>query len=403
MAATRRARKVPRRRRHAARLPWLAAGLGSLLARQARGQSSLDSRFLFYKESSGRTQVINPVLLLQDDFGEKYGLLGLTLGYDAISGASPTGAYPTSDVTTSASGRLVAAGNFPQAQYTDSRKSATFSYSRKFGAHLPTIDLSYARENDYTARGVEISDAWTVLHGLGTLHAGFSLSRDIVAPVTNHLQLPKSTNGFSLGFTRILGERDLIDVSASVMQLSGYLDDPYKVVPIGPVGTATTVAEHRPDTRSRRALVVKYGHHYPWEGAVKVTYRYYNDSWSVQAHTLEVEYDQHLFSDWIVAPQFRFYTQTGASFYASRLDASRTFLSADYRLSPLSNVLGGLIVTRKINDAISANVGATIQSQTGRDRVTPVLTTPIGAGRIGSVSAADMNVVTFSVGFTRLF
>ncbi len=404
VAATRREpRARSRRRRLLRKFPWLAAGVGSLVARDARGQASLDSRFLFYKESGGRTQVVNPVLLLQDDFGEKYGKVGLTLGYDAISGASPTGAYPTSDVTTSASGRLIAAGNFPQAQYTDSRKSVSATYGRKFGSHLPTIDLSYAKENDYTARGVEVSDSWTVLHGLGTLHAGFSLARDIVAPVTNRLQLPKSENGFSLGFTRILGERDLIDVSASWMQLSGYLDDPYKVVPIGPAGTTNTVAEHRPDTRSRRALVVKYGHHYPWEGAVKVTYRYYNDSWSIQAHTLEIEYDQHLFSDWIVAPRFRFYTQNGASFYASRLDTPRTYLSADYRLSPMSSVLGGLTISRRINDAISVNLGATVQSQIGRDRVTPVLTSPIGVGQIGTVSAADMNVTTFTLGFTRLF
>jgi len=125
VAATNRPPRWARRpvRRFVRELPWLAAGLGALAARDARGQSTVDTRFLFYKESGGRTEVLNPVILLNQDFGESNGHLGLLLGYDAISGASPTGAYPTSDVTTSASGHLVNAGSIPQTNYTDARKS----------------------------------------------------------------------------------------------------------------------------------------------------------------------------------------------------------------------------------------------------------------------------------------
>jgi len=84
-------------------------------------------QFLFYKESGGRTQVIDPVVLVRQDLGESYGHLGILLGYDAISGASPTGAYPSADVTTSASGHVTSAGKFPQSPYKDARKSASLS------------------------------------------------------------------------------------------------------------------------------------------------------------------------------------------------------------------------------------------------------------------------------------
>lgn len=413
MAATdRAAQRARRRKRRLFRdLPWIAAGLGSLAAHDARGQSSVDAKFLFYKESGGRTQVFDPVILARQDLGESYGYLGLLLGYDSISGASPTGAYPTADVTTSASGRVTSAGNFPEVQYKDARKSAALSWDRKFGAHLPSIDISYAKENDYVARGVGVSDSWTLFHGLGTLHAGVSFARDLVEPVKNpttnptgaSLQFSKSENGYSLGWTWILGERDLVDVSASLMRLSGYLNDPYKVVSIGPVGTTNTLPEQRPNSRSRRALVVKYGHHYLWDGAIRVTYRYYNDSWSVQAHTLEVVYDQRLDADWMVSPQVRLYTQTGASFYGSRLPAPQTFMSADYRLSPLDSILGGLTLTYRINESLSGNVGATLQSQLGRDRVVPISTTPGGPRATSTVSSADLNVTTITFGLTKLF
>jgi hypothetical protein len=383
-------------------LPWLAAGLGALFSREARAQSTVDMRFLFYKESGGRTQVLNPMVLYQPNLGENVGQVSLLVGYDAISGASPSGAYPTSDVTTSASGKTSTNGNIPQVQYNDTRKSLSLSYGRKFGANLPSVDVSYAKENDYTARTIGLSDAWTLAEGRGTLHLGVSFSRDIVAPVTNTLQLAKNTNGYSLGWTWILGERDLFDVSGSLMKLSGYLDDPYKVVPVGQIGTTVTAPDHRPDTRARWAVVAKYGHYYLWDGALKLTYRYYWDDWSVRAHTLEALYDQHVGSEWIVSPQIRLYTQSAASFYGSLFSRPQTFLSSDYRLSPFYSVLGGLTVSRKITDDLLVSLGATVQAQVGRDQVVPLAVSPGGA-RGAATSAADLTVTTVTAGFRYQF
>lgn len=414
MAATDRpGRKAPRRRT-LRQLPWLAAGFGSLIAHDAHGQSYVDTRFLFYKESGGRTQVMNPVVFWNQDLGHS-SQLSLTLGYDAISGASPTGGYPSVDTTTSASGTVTTSGNFPQSSYTDSRKSASLSFSRKFGANLPSVDVSYAKENDYTARAIGFSDAWTMLQGRGTLHFGASFSRDIVSPVANpvtnptgaDLRFPKSTNGFSLGWSWVLGERDLADVSVSVLQLSGYLNDPYKIVPIGLDGSKGTLPDTRPDTRSRRAIVGKYSHYFLWGGSVQVLYRYYFDDWSISANTLDVTYNQRFGTDWIVSPAVRLYTQTGAYLYGNQFLVPQPYMSADYRLSPLDSILGGLTVTRRLYDSISVNAGATYQSQRGRDRIILVSVSPEGEGEGGggvtSVSAADLNVLTITLGLTWTF
>ena len=359
----------------------------------------MDTQFLFYKESGGRTEVLNPMMQVHQDLGET-GQLDLLLAYDAISGASPTGGYPTSEVTTSASGHLVSIGSFPQVEYRDTRRSVSLAYGRRFGSQLPTIDLSYSKENDYTARSFGISDAWTMAQGRGTLHFAVSFDRDTVAPVTNHLRFPKSTNGYSLGYTWILGERDLVDVSASWMQLSGYLNDPYKVVPIGDPAANTTLPDHRPNRRARRALVVKYGHHFLWNGAVRVFYRFYDDDWSVGAHALEVTYDQGIGDDWIVSPQVRLYTQTGASFYGSLFSSPRTYMSADYRLSPLDSAQGGLTVSRRIGDALNVHIGATLQSQKGRDRILSLSTSQEEGAGPARVSPADLTVWTVTAGFT---
>jgi hypothetical protein len=400
VVATERRLRRARRRRLIRRLPWLAASLGAIAAREATGQSFIDTRVLYYKESGDRTEVLNPNLLVHQDLGPTWGALDLHLAYDAISGASPTGGYPTLDVTTTASGKTSAGGSVPVAKYHDARKAGTLSYSNKFGAHLPSIDVSYSKENDYTARSVGLSDAWTMAQGRGTLHYGFSIARDIVAPVTNNLRLPKSTNGYALGWTWIVGERDLVDVSGTLLGLSGYLDDPYKIVPIGPTATGSS-PDHRPDTRSRRALLAKYGHYYPWDGALKFTYRYYWDDWAVKGHTLDLVYDQKLDpnSDWIVSPEIRYYTQSAASFYGSRFVTPQPYMSADYRLSPMDSILGGLGVSHKLENGSSVNAGVTFQSQTGRDRLTP-LATSSSATRVTSTSPADLTVVTVTLGYT---
>lgn len=413
MAATERAlrralrrekRRAQRRARKASRRPslsLLAAGAGALAAHGAQAQSQIDARLLYYKESGGRTQVINPLVNVHEDLGDAWGTLDLLLAYDSISGASPTGGYPSVDVTTSASGHTIAGGSIPQASYNDRRKSVGLAWGRKIGSNLPSIDVSYAKENDYTARSVGFSDAWTFAGGRGTLHGGVNFSSDIVAPVTNNLQLPKKQQGFALGGTWILGERDLLDVSASLMKQSGYLDDPYKIVPVGTPGNFVEIPEHRPDTRQRRAIVGKYGHYFLWGGALKATYRYYWDDWSLKAHTLELQYDHRLNEDWLVSPTVRLYTQSAASFWSNTLAAKQEFMSADYRLAAFSSILGGITVTHKMSPSLDVNLGFTVQSQVGKDSITvskaATRTTPAGSA---TISAADLDVTTISVGFT---
>ena len=410
-----------RERRKRRKLPWVAAGVGALAAGSAQAQSNLDFRYLYYQESDGRTKVLNPWLNLRQDFGLKGGALSLLLGYDTISGASPTGGYPSGDATTSASGAVSATTSVPMQTYHDVRKSGTLGYARKFGAHLPAIDLSYSKENDYLARSAGLADAWTLAHGRGTLHFGISLSRDVVTPVTTRVDLDKKSRAFALGFSWIVGERDLLDVSASLTQLSGYLTDPYKIVPVGPIGpngwpiVTSTPAEQRPDARSRRAILFKYGHYYDTaNGALKTTFRYYWDDWAINAYTLDLVYDQHVGSNWIVTPELRFYRQGAASFFAYSFASPQSFMSSDYRLSAFDNILGGLTVSYRFPHDLTVSLGATYQSQRGRDRVAPIIAAPQtpllapsddgegggGSGSPGLVSSADMTTITWTFGLS---
>lgn len=414
MAATE--RWLRRRQRRTPLTTTVAAGLLACSARSAQAQSTVDLRYLYYKESAGRTTVQDPTFLWHQDLGPEYGQIDLLLAYDAISGASPSGGYPTLDTTTSASGNTTSSGHFPQTDYRDTRSSAALAYARRWGSHLPTVDVSYSRENDYRSRSLGLADAWTLAHGRGTFHFGLSLARDLVVPVTNHLRLNKSTTSLAAGFTWIVGPRDLFDVSTSLMNSSGYLDDPYKIVPIGAHGADGTAPERRPDSRSRHTLVVKYAHHFRGESGLKLSYRYYWDDWSIGSHTLDLEYGLRIGRRWTLTPRARLYTQSAASFYGSSFPTLPTYRSADYRLSAFNSWLGGLTVDYRLSDRLSLNLGATYQTQTGKDRIAPIVAAQPasfalldedeeggGGSRSVSASAADLKVTTVTVGFQWRF
>lgn|GEM_PF-420420 len=423
MAATERKRRRCRRSRRSARNARLiAAGIGTLAGGAARAaDNSIDFRFLHYGESDGRTQVENPELYYQHGFGEK-GQIGLLLSYDSISGASPTGAAPTADTVTTASGGT-SFGAIPTAEYTDKRQALSLSYDRRFGKHLPSVTLSYSHESDYLSRGVSLVDSWDMNGGRSTFHFGAGGTSDRIDPANTNDHFTKSSLSLAAGWTQVLGPRDLLDLSVSLDTLSGYLTDPYKVVPIAdPTGTVN-VPEIRPESRSRKAFLFKYGHYFLSRTALKTTYRYYWDDWSLKAHTLEVSVDQRIGRKWIVTPQLRYYTQGSASFFAYRYTSPQAAMSSDYRLSSFWSWLAGVGLTVEMSDTVSFNLAGTYTDQTGIDRIDSAIATPAtpaplrlrraafedgeddggGGGGSGSVSPADLKIFTLTAGFTIRF
>jgi len=393
-------------RRRPGTLGLMTAGLSTLFGSAARADSSLDFRTLFYGENDNRTQVVNPEIYYQNNWGEK-GTLGLLLSYDSISGASPTGSVPTLDATASAS----SSGTIPKAEYTDTRKAVGVNFGRKLGAHLPSVNLSYSKENDYLSRGVSLVDSWEMFGKRSTLHFGFGRTWDDINPMNMTESFTKDSRSYSLGWTQVLGPRDLLDFSLGLDQLSGYLTDPYKVVTVAGVDQP----EIRPDARSRKTFVLKYGHYFMSKTAFKPSFRYYWDDWGVKATTLGFDLDHRLGSSLIVSPHLRLYQQSAASFFAFEFPNAQPAMTSDYRLSSFWSWEAGLGCSVALNEKVSLNLAAAYQSQTGLDRYTPPQ--PIvplslmtrqeddggGEGGPTSLSAADMSVFTATVGFSFKF
>ena len=76
----------------------------------------------------------------------------------------------------------------------------------------------------------------------------------------------------------------------------------------------------------------------PYRAAVEAEYRFFTDTWDIEAHTAALSY-VHPWGRWTFLGKYRFHTQTGAHFFADVFPRSEAtnFRERDKELSPLTS------------------------------------------------------------------
>jgi hypothetical protein len=322
----------------------------------------LDATGLIYSERQ-RTSVVEPVGRITRFFQDGQ-TLSAQLAIDAITGASPTGAMPSSQVqtVTSASGTTSTHGadQVPTHKFSDLRGAADLEWGRPVGSLFnATTGLHFSREKDYQSVGVNETFSLDVLHRLATVTVGGGVDRDQVFPVggtpvplaegtltlRGARNLKRATTGL-VGLSRVLSRRWLAGINFTRTRESGYLTEPYKVISLMDPTTANLLGqltESRPSSRDRRAVLASSVYHLT-ENILYFEYRYYWDDWGLRSHTADASYRVELPGGRHVLPHVRLYTQTAAEFYRPALDPNvplPAYASADYRLGPINGVTFG--------------------------------------------------------------
>ena len=171
----------------------------------------------------------------------------------------------------------------------------------------------------------------------------------------------------------------------TVSTVFGYLADPYKGVHFdgydGVNGTSL-FDENRPGHKSKKIGFVSLTQHFtPLHASVEASWRIYHDSYGIWAHTAALEWRQQVGKHFLLVPMARFYDQSAAEFYVTRVARQfgspnrprpgfPDFYSADYRLSELSSWTYGLQATWKVNDHLSFDAAFKRYEMSGRDGVT---------------------------------
>jgi hypothetical protein len=125
----------------------------------------------------------------------------------------------------------------------------------------------------------------------------------------------RSTTDVTLGLTQVLDRRTLLSAELYVSQQSGFLSTPFHEVLLA---NGSTTTERLPDERQRSALGLSLNRSWTQRFVSRLSYRFYDDDWGIQAHTVEVE--PHFLvseaSDLWVYPILRWHSQTASDYYA---------------------------------------------------------------------------------------
>lgn len=274
-------------------------------------------------------EVVSPRGAVQHTFRENIGI-GVHYQSDAITSASV-------DAVTSAS------------PYQDRRGEVGARVDYLFGDALVRATYSTSEEDDYSADTFAVDTDQDVFGGMTTIKMGFSREWDEVRRVDTDFAQDANHWRFRVGASQILTPKWVLDIDYEAMADEGYLNNPYRSARV--LGAA--VPERYPRTRTGNAAAVRTLHALPLQASARVDYRYFWDTWSIQAHTLELGYNQYLGPRVILELRYRYHVQTGASFYSDNFEREYNYMARDKELSDFASQMWGASVSYEVLGAHS--------------------------------------------------
>ena len=327
---------------------------------QAQGQTPpqhYDYSFQLYQEDDDRMRIESHYIRGQIGIDDATSFRFQALS-DAISGASPTGSQPGT------SQPYISKVN------PDTRHGILAALSHQFGDHRVELEVSRSEESDYISNGFALSDAWELNQKNTTISYGINYLDDAVTVPAGGIQ-DKNAYDLFTGVSQIIDKNTVVSLNLTLGYGDGYLSDPYKWVQRDEVEFGVPVvniySENRPSHRFRQVLQGEARHYVEdAHGAVDGVLRLAHDDFGVLSETVQIEWRQEVGTHVTITPFLRFYHQSAADFFVNTLNGmnisdpshpsgSDPNWSADYRLSALNAISGGLRLNYQINDKFFMN------------------------------------------------
>jgi len=328
----------------------------SACAETAPEKTTLGFKYGTYQDGQAgwdRISVKAPHLYIQAPVASDWSVEAALVA-DTVSGASPR-------MHTQKSGA---------SRMSDYRKAGDVKVTRHMARSAVSVSLAASDEHDYSSRAVGVQGRWSSDDNNRTWTAGFGASSDKIDNQSNGVNTAinqrKRTQEFMVGVTQVLSPTDIAQLNLTRSVGHGYYNDPYKSF------------DQRPDQRSTWIALARWNHYLAGPGAtVQSSYRYYSDTFGVNAHTLGMDWVQPI-GKWKVTPGVRYYMQSAADFYLDpkldaqgRYDQLATILhaaslagnkSADQRLSGY----GAVTASIKVAYAFAPDTVADVKLETYR-------------------------------------
>ncbi len=335
--------RLTSRRARPPRLTRLLGGLAlGLLAvggsRPLVAEDRMTIRGNYYREAS--TRVLAPVVYVEKDVPDERFTIGAEYLLDAVTSAS-----------IGAGAAAVTGGDF---LFTEFRHETTLRLASKLRNWSLGGYFRYSTESDWISRGYGLSVARDVFNRAGTVSLSYSGNHDSVNRIFAGRVLPwKSTgttniqqvNFLGVGYTHALARRLLGGVLLEGIITTGPQDNPYRQVRDG-------LPETHPLLRRRGAISGFLRWAVPRSPLVlEPRYRLYGDDWGIVAHGLDLRAHVRFLKRVILRGRYRFYTQSGAYFWAEDgyYAPTVTYRTADPKMSRFHSHTPGAELTIELD------------------------------------------------------
>ena len=325
----------------------------------AAGASALDDVPVTYKHLSYEEDELMEVEADYFDFGipiDNKNELLVSVEYETMSGASPVFSLPGpgDEVIQVTSG----------ASITDQRTAVAFNYRHYFEKGILSVSPAGSSENDYDSNSLTVEYQWDRNGKNTTYSVGAGYADDSVSATGRDLSEDKTGSSLFAGVTQVLGAQSLLQLNLSLAEESGFLSDPYKLALV----ETNFVSDNRPPGRQQKALLLRYiSYEESNDASLHLAYRYFEDDWGIESHTLETSWNRELSNNWLASYSLRYYSQGKADFYAPFFTTTRSdgYYSSDYRLAGNGSVLVGLKLEKTFNNNTGFNLNIEYYTRRG--------------------------------------
>lgn len=276
--------------------------------------------FMYHGYQGGGVEVTGPSILVRKSVGESFSVSG-NYYVDSISSASI-------DVITTAS------------PYTEERQEMSLGVDYLRNKTIMSLGYTSSDESDYSAQTAVFSISQDLFGDLTTVTLGYALGNDTVGNNTDPtFSESADRQNFRLGISQILTKDAVLGISWETIADQGYLNNPYRTVRYLDGNTYLTEPEVYPSTRTSNALALRLRYYLPYRAAVGGEYRFFQDTWGIVAHNVELDYTQPLGRHWLFDVRYRYYTQGAADFYSDLFayEGETNFRARDKELSTFNN------------------------------------------------------------------
>jgi len=296
---------------------------------------------VFHEYDGGGMDINGPYILVRKSVGSKVSLNGHYY-VDSVSSASI-------DVLASASA------------YTEERTEYSAGVDFLHDKTIVSAGFTNSEENDFVANTAFFSVSQDFFGDLSKISLGYSRGWDEVGMIESTFEEDVERQNFKLGFSQILTKNALMGLDIETITDEGLLKNPYRQYRFVDPDDSTKfkyTKEEYPETRTSTAVAMRAMYYLPYRASIKGEYRYFTDSWGINAHTYELLYVHPFGSHWTLEGRYRYYSQTQANFYKDLFshEGAETFLARDKELSTFSDYTLGGGVTYTLGQGVISQV-----------------------------------------------